>query len=32
MAREMGGAELPEPVKKLMQVSSKVMTKTVYRI
>ncbi len=32
MAREMGGAELPEPVKMLMQASSKVMTKTVYRV
>ncbi len=30
MAREMGGAELPEPIKQLMQASSKVMTKTVY--
>jgi len=30
MAKRMGGAELPEPVKQLMQASSKVMTKTVY--
>jgi len=30
MAREMGGAELPAPVKALMQVSSKIMTKTTY--
>lgn len=27
-----GGAELPEPIKKLMSLTSKVMTKTVYRI
>ena len=30
MAKQLGGAELPEPVKMLMQASSKVMTKTVY--
>jgi ubiquinone biosynthesis monooxygenase Coq7 len=30
MARSMGGAELPEPVKALMQVSSKIMTNTTY--
>ncbi len=30
MARRMGGAELPEPVKMLMQASSKIMTKTAY--
>lgn len=30
MAKEMGGAELPGPIKQLMHVSSKVMTKTVY--
>ncbi len=32
MAKEMGGAELPAPVRALMQASSKVMTKTVYRV
>lgn len=30
MAKRLGGAELPAPVKALMQLSSKVMTKTVY--
>lgn len=30
MAKRLGGAELPEPVRRLMQASSKVMTKTVY--
>lgn len=30
MAKQLGGAELPEPVKVLMQASSKVMTKTTY--
>ncbi len=30
MARRMGGADLPEPVKMLMQASSKIMTKTAY--
>jgi ubiquinone biosynthesis monooxygenase Coq7 len=30
MARQLGGVELPQPVKMLMQASSKVMTKTVY--
>ncbi len=32
MAKEMGGAELPKAVRLLMQASSKVMTKTVYRV
>ncbi len=32
MAKEMGGAELPAPVKLLMRASSKVMTKTTYWI
>jgi ubiquinone biosynthesis monooxygenase Coq7 len=27
-----GGRELPEPVRKLMKLASKVMTKTTYRI
>jgi len=31
-ALEAGGAELPEPVKKLMTLTSKVMTKTAYRL
>ncbi len=30
MAKRLGGAELPEPVRQLMQASSKVMTRTVY--
>ncbi len=30
MARQMGGAELPEPIRQLMQASSRIMTKTVY--
>jgi ubiquinone biosynthesis monooxygenase Coq7 len=32
MAKELGGAELPLPVKLLMKATSKIMTKTVYRI
>ena len=32
MAKQLGGAELPVPVKKLMQASSKVLTHTAYRI
>lgn len=30
MAKELGGAELPLPVKALMQLTSKIMTRTVY--
>ncbi|HKB61218.1 MAG TPA: 2-polyprenyl-3-methyl-6-methoxy-1,4-benzoquinone monooxygenase [Gallionellaceae bacterium] len=32
MAKELGGAELPLPVKLLMRATSKIMTKTVYRM
>ncbi len=32
MARQMGGAELPEPIKFAMKMSSKVLTQTAYRI
>lgn len=32
MAKELGGAELPLPVRLLMRATSKIMTKTVYRI
>lgn len=32
MAKQLGGAELPVPVKKLMQASSKVLTHAAYRI
>ncbi len=32
MARQMGGAELPEPIKFAMKMSSKVLTHTAYRI
>lgn len=32
MAKQLGGAELPVPVKKLMQASSKVLTHVAYRI
>jgi len=32
MARRMGGAELPEPIKFAMKMSSKVLTHTAYRI
>ena len=32
MAKQLGGAELPSPVKVLMQASSKVLTHTAYRI
>lgn len=32
MAKRMGGAELPEPVKAVMQATSKVLTHTAYRI
>ncbi|MDZ4202131.1 MAG: 2-polyprenyl-3-methyl-6-methoxy-1,4-benzoquinone monooxygenase [Gallionella sp.] len=32
MAKRMGGAELPEPVKVVMQATSKVLTHTAYRI
>jgi ubiquinone biosynthesis monooxygenase Coq7 len=30
MALEMGGAELPAPVKALMQTTSKILTRTAY--
>jgi ubiquinone biosynthesis monooxygenase Coq7 len=32
MAKEMGGAELPEPVKLVMRYTSKILTHTAYRI
>ena len=32
MARQMGGAELPEPIKFAMKMTSKVLTQTAYRI
>jgi ubiquinone biosynthesis monooxygenase Coq7 len=32
MAKELGGAELPLPVKLLMRATSRIMTKTVYRV
>jgi ubiquinone biosynthesis monooxygenase Coq7 len=32
MAKEMGGADLPAPVKLAMRVTSKILTHTAYRI